>query len=93
MNRFFTASSIYNLAWNGGHLNAVSPKNNSRTCPCCGHISNRKITEPPKLYFSVWNAVLKKIPVSSPRSNIRAGDARLASEVSGATMLPAAGTY
>ncbi|EKP0309867.1 transposase, partial [Aeromonas veronii] len=29
----------YKLAWNGGHLIAVPPKNTSRTCPCCGHIS------------------------------------------------------
>ena len=29
----------YKLAWNGGHLIAVSPQNTSRTCPCCGHVS------------------------------------------------------
>jgi putative transposase len=29
----------YKLAWNGGQLVAVPPRNTSRTCPCCGHIA------------------------------------------------------
>jgi putative transposase len=29
----------YKLAWNGGRLVVVPPKNTSRTCPCCGYIS------------------------------------------------------
>ena len=29
----------YKLAWRGGHLIAVPPKNTSRTCPACGHVS------------------------------------------------------
>lgn len=29
----------YKLDWNGGHLIAVPPRNTSRTCPRCGHIS------------------------------------------------------
>ncbi|MDR1062822.1 MAG: transposase [Azoarcus sp.] len=29
----------YKLAWNGGWLIAVPPRNTSRTCPACGHIS------------------------------------------------------
>ncbi len=34
----------YKLAWTGGLLIAVPPQNTSRTCPCCGHVSqeNRK---------------------------------------------------
>lgn len=34
----------YKLACNGGQLIAVAPKNTSRTCPSCGHVSadNRK---------------------------------------------------
>jgi putative transposase len=34
----------YKTEWRGGYLVAVDPKNTSRTCPCCGHISkeNRK---------------------------------------------------
>ena len=29
----------YKLAWRGGYLVAVPPRNTSRTCPVCGHIS------------------------------------------------------
>jgi putative transposase len=29
----------YKLAWCGGHLIAVPPRNTSRTCPCCGQVS------------------------------------------------------
>ncbi|CAB3638248.1 IS200/IS605 family transposase ISAs26 [Trinickia soli] len=34
----------YKTAWRGGFFFAVDPKNTSRTCPCCGHVSkdNRK---------------------------------------------------
>jgi len=28
----------YKLAWNGGQLIAVPPRNTSRTCPACGHV-------------------------------------------------------
>jgi putative transposase len=35
----FRRQMDYKLAWNGGHLVAVSPRNTSRTCPCCGHVS------------------------------------------------------
>ncbi|WP_421023156.1 zinc ribbon domain-containing protein [Paraburkholderia sp. A1RO-5L] len=29
----------YKTAWCGGYFVAVRPRNMSRTCPCCGHIS------------------------------------------------------
>ena len=29
----------YKLAWRGGDVLAVPPRNTSRTCPCCGHVS------------------------------------------------------
>jgi putative transposase len=29
----------YKLTWNGGILILVPPQNTSRTCPCCGHVS------------------------------------------------------
>ena len=34
----------YKTAWRGGFFVTVDPKNTSRTCPCCGHVSkdNRK---------------------------------------------------
>lgn len=29
----------YKQAWRGGDVVAVPPRNTSRTCPCCGHVS------------------------------------------------------
>jgi putative transposase len=29
----------YKHAWRGGQVVAVNPRNTSRTCPCCGHVS------------------------------------------------------
>lgn len=29
----------YKQAWRGGEVVTVSPRNTSRTCPCCGHVS------------------------------------------------------
>ena len=29
----------YKQAWRGGQVVAVPPRNTSRTCPCCGHVS------------------------------------------------------
>ena len=29
----------YKQAWRGGEVVAVPPRNTSRTCPCCGHVS------------------------------------------------------
>jgi putative transposase len=29
----------YKQAWRGGQVVAVHPRNTSRTCPCCGHVS------------------------------------------------------
>ena len=40
----FRRQLTYKLQWSGGELLAVDPKNTSRTCPACGHVSadNRK---------------------------------------------------
>ncbi len=35
----------YKLEWNGGWLIAVPPKNTSRTCPSCGHVSAGNLTK------------------------------------------------
>ena len=29
----------YKQTWRGGQVVAVNPRNTSRTCPCCGHVS------------------------------------------------------
>ena len=82
----------YKLNWRGGHLVAVPPQNTSRTCPCCGHVSaaNRQTQakfECVKCGFKENADVIGAINV------LRAGHARLACEVSGAVMPPAAGTH
>ncbi|MDA8327401.1 MAG: transposase [Betaproteobacteria bacterium] len=82
----------YKLAWRGGWLIAVPPQNTSRTCPCCGYVSagNRQTQaqfECVKCGFEENADMVGAINV------LRAGHARLACEVSGAVMPPAAGTH
>lgn len=81
----------YKLAWNGGWMVAVPPKNTSRTCPCCGHVSkdNRKTQEK---FHCVACGFEGNADVVGAINVLRAGHARLACEVSGATMPPATGT-
>lgn len=81
----------YKLAWAGGTVLAIPPRNTSRTCPCCGHIcaDNRK-TQADFLCVQCGHAGHADLVAAI---NIkRAGHARFACEVSGATMPPAAGT-
>jgi len=82
----------YKLAWNGGHLIAVPPKNTSRTCPCCGHVSadNRQTQA---RFACVECGYENNADVVGAINVLRAGHARFACEVSGAVMPPAAGTH
>ncbi len=82
----------YKLAWSGGHLIAVPPRNTSRTCPCCGHVSadNRRTQEQ---FACVECGFEENADVVGAINVLRAGHARLACEVSGAVMSPAAGTH
>ncbi|WP_425267392.1 RNA-guided endonuclease InsQ/TnpB family protein [Cupriavidus lacunae] len=82
----------YKLAWNGGYLIAVPPRNTSRTCPCCGHVSadNRQT----QAEFRCMECGFEENADLVGAINIlRAGHARLACEVSGAVVPPAAGTH
>lgn len=81
----------YKLAWNGGHLVAVPPHNTSRTCPCCGHVSkdNRQTQA---RFACIGCGFEESADVVGAINVLRAGHARLACEVSGAVMPPAAGT-
>lgn len=81
----------YKLSWNGGEFIFVPPQNTSRTCPACGHIAreNRKAQarfECQKCGYAEHADVVGAINI------LRAGHARIACEVSGATRPPAAGT-
>jgi len=81
----------YKLLWSGGRLIKVPPQNTSRTCPECGCVSkeNRKSQS----VFKCIKCSYKENADYVAAINIkRAGHARLACEVSGAVMPPAAGT-
>jgi putative transposase len=82
----------YKLAWNGGHLIAVPPRNTSRTCPGCGHVSadNRRTQA---RFACVLCGFKENADVVGAINILRAGHARLACEVSGAVRPPAAGTH
>lgn len=82
----------YKLAWNGGHLIAVPPQNTSRTCPTCGHVSaDNRLTQ--ARFECVECGFGENADVVGAINILRAGHARLACEVSGAAMRPAAGTH
>ena len=82
----------YKLAWAGGWLVAVPPRNTSRTCPCCGHVSadNRRTQA---RFQCVECGFEENADLVGAINILRAGHARCACEVSGAVMPPAAGTH
>ncbi|HRQ48803.1 MAG TPA: transposase [Rhodocyclaceae bacterium] len=82
----------YKLAWRGGWLVAVPPQNTSRTCPCCSHVSadNRQTQA---RFACVECGFEENADLVGAINVLRAGHARLACEVSGAVMPPAAGTH
>lgn len=88
----FRRQLAYKLAWNGGQLIAVPPQNTSRTCPVCGHVSaeNRRTQAQ---FECVQCGFEEHADVVGANNVLRAGHARLACEVSGATRPPAAGTH
>jgi putative transposase len=82
----------YKLAWAGGWLVAVPPRNTSRTCPCCGHVSaENRLTQ--AQFECVECGFEENADLVGAINVLRAGHARLACEVSGEVMPPAAGTH
>ena len=81
----------YKLAWNGGWLMAVPPRNTSRTCPCCGHVSadNRQTQTQ---FLCVECGFKENADLVGAINVLRAGHARFACEVNAAVMASAAGT-
>ena len=81
----------YKLTWNGGRLIAVPAHNTSRACPNCGHVSkdNRRSQA---VFACVACGVSGHADLVAAINILRAGQARIACEVSGAVMPPAAGT-
>ncbi|MDR1530195.1 MAG: transposase [Burkholderiales bacterium] len=82
----------YKLLWHGGHLVGVDPKNTSRTCPACGHIS--KDNRQSQSHFECMECGFTSNADEVGAINIlRAGRAQLACEVNDAVMSSAAGTH
>ena len=80
------------MRWKGGWLIAVPPRNTSRTCPRCGHVS--KDNRRSQAIFSCVACGFEEHADLVGAINVeRAGHARFACEVSGAAMPPAAGTH
>ena len=81
----------YKLEWNGGKLIAVPPKNTSRTCPSCGHISgdNRKCQA---TFLCVACGFKENADLVGAINILGAGHALIACQVSDAAMSPATGT-
>lgn len=81
----------YKQSWLGGEVLAVNPRNTSRTCPACGHVSaeNRKTQSS---FECVECGYAENADLNAAINILRAGHARLACEVNGAVMPSAAGT-
>ena len=81
----------YKLAWAGGRLEVLPPRNTSRTCPDCAHVAREN--RPSRARFRCVECGHEGHADHVAAINIRrAGLARLACEVSGEVMPPAAGT-
>ncbi|MCG9084281.1 RNA-guided endonuclease InsQ/TnpB family protein [Laribacter hongkongensis] len=91
----------YKLGWQGGHLIAVPPHYTSQTCPACGHVS--KLNRQTQARFRCVECGFEENADLVGAINVlRRGEAllkqgqdnaRLACEVSGAVIPPAAGTH
>ena len=82
----------YKQAWRGGDVLAINPRNTSRTCPVCGHVSaeNRKSQS---RFECVECGYAENADLNAAINILRAGHARIACEVNGAVMPSAAGTH
>lgn len=82
----------YKLCWLGGQLVTVPPNHTSRTCPECGHVSaeNRRTQAQFVCKACSYQNHADLVGAINVR---RAGLARIACEVSGEVMSPAAGTH
>jgi putative transposase len=82
----------YKLAWHGGFLLTVPPKNTSRRCPACDYVSgeNRKTQAD---FLCQQCGFTENADVVAAMNILRAGHAQLACEVNGAVMPSAAGTH
>ena len=82
----------YKQAWRGGEVLAIDPRNTSRTCPACKHISaeNRKTQAK---FECVECGFAENADLTAAMNILRAGHARLACQVNGAIMPSATRTH
>ena len=82
----------YKTLWNGGALHLVPPHHTSQTCPRCEHVSraNRITQSKFKCVDCGFEENADRVGAINVR---RAGQARIACEVSDAVISPAAGTH
>lgn len=81
----------YKAQWSGGIVMAVNPKNTSRCCAVCYHVSaeNRKTQAE---FVCVMCGYAQNADLNAAHNILRAGHARLACEVNDEVMSSAAGT-
>lgn len=82
----------YKQAWRGGDVLVINPRNTSRTCPACSHVSaeNRKTQSK---FECVECGYAENADLNAAINILRAGHARLACQVNGAVMPSATGTH
>ncbi|MHB8252693.1 MAG: RNA-guided endonuclease InsQ/TnpB family protein [Acidiferrobacter sp.] len=82
----------YKQAWRGGDVLVINPRNTSRTCPACSHVSaeNRKTQSQ---FECVECGYAENADLNAAINILRAGHARLACQVNDAVMSSATGTH
>ncbi len=87
----FRRQLVYKAEWTGGEVMAVDPRNTSRTCPACGHVSaeNRQTQAQFRCVACGYAANADAV---AALNILAAGHAALACQASDATMSPATGT-
>lgn len=82
----------YKQTWLGGEVLAVNPRNTSRTCSVCDHVSaeNRKSQSK---FECVECGYAENADLNAAINILRAGHAQLACQVNGAVMPSATGTH
>ena len=82
----------YKQAWRGGDVLAINPRNTSRTCPACNHVSAENRRTQSK-FECVECGYAENADLNAAINILRAGHARLACQVNGAAMPSATGTH
>lgn len=82
----------YKQAWRGGDVLVINPRNTSRTCPACSHVSaeNRKTQSK---FECVECGYAENADLNAAINILRAGHAWLACQVNGAVMPSVTGTH